>query len=78
MGIRNAYRQGYRASEIGDDEGNPYKRMNKVRDAYAWDRGFQDHKNGMVYQAPYSNDEFSGNVIISSEYETNTKPYLWK
>lgn len=78
MSIRNAYRQGYKSAEIGCDDENPYKRMNKVRDAYAWDRGFNDSKNGMVYQPPYSQGEFQGVRIEHSEYKTKAKPCLWK
>ncbi len=75
MSIRNAYRQGYNAAQVGDSE-NIYKRMNKTRDAYAWDRGFNDFNNGMIYQPPFSNDEF-GNVRIEHS-EVSKKHFPWK
>lgn len=59
MSIRNAYRQGYNASEIGGDEVNPYRLMNNNSYALAWDKGFHDHQIGIVYHRQHSNDELS-------------------
>lgn len=78
MSVINAYRQGYSNSKSGLEKDNPYKRLNKMRDSYAWDRGFEDYKNGFVYQPPYSEDYFENGCIVSSHYmETKNKFYPW-
>jgi|GEM_PF-5754489 len=79
MSVKNAYRQGYSNSEIGCDDDNPYKRMNKTRDAYAYERGFNDFKNGMIYQPPHLHDDFiSGRIVSSDQISRDLKPFYWK
>lgn len=78
MSIKNAYRQGYNNSASGCNEDNPYKKMNKLRDSYAYERGFNDFKNGMIYQPPHLHDEFiNGRIVSSDQTNKNHKPFYW-